>query len=377
MYKSDGTPIRDPQAFVAAIKNKVSTYEGGLVDAHGVEIEDPVAFAETLGQKRPSARSSEWVKKEDVLLRKADGTPVRDPAAFIAAIQRRGGTYEGDLVDAEGEEVKDLDAFLQSRGEDLKAVCSTSSKRGFFKADGTAVRDPAAFIAAITRRGGTYQGGLFNERGMEIRDPAAYLAGMNSPDEDKRGSASSKGRLDGQLYKADGTLIKKPAAFLAGIKKNGGYQGGLFNSKGEEVRDAEAYIANMDGGNWWRQTSAGSGITVYKADGTLVRDPNAFVAGIHKGGGTYRGGLFDANGVEIRDPVAYLQGRSYWSRVSSSSSRGQSDVLYKADGKVVHNPVAYVEGMKRSGGYQGGLFNSKGVEIRDADAYIKSMQRPW
>ena len=43
---------------------------------------------------------------------------------------------------------------------------------------------------------------------------------------------------------------------------------------------------------------------VFKADGTTVRNPKAFVVGLRD----YVGGLFTSLGVEIRDPHAFVEG---------------------------------------------------------------------
>lgn len=45
---------------------------------------------------------------------------------------------------------------------------------GIFKADGSEVRNPAAFVANIR----SYQGGLFTAAGLEIRDPQSFVANM-------------------------------------------------------------------------------------------------------------------------------------------------------------------------------------------------------
>merc|ERR1712176_566869 len=134
-----------------------------------------------------------------------------------------------------------------------------SSTRGsmgddlLYKADGTVVRDPAAYVAAFEKKGGMYEGGLFNAKGVEIRDPIAYIARMG----DSRVSVgrgvppwrSANGADDRAVYKADGTQVRDPVAYVAGIEKKGlEYKGDLLTSKGEVIRDPFAYVARMTSG---------------------------------------------------------------------------------------------------------------------------------
>jgi len=258
-----------------------------------------------------------------------------------------------------------------------------------FKADGTPIRDPAAYVAKM---GGPedYDGDLKDQNGQTIKDPVAYVMKMGLDSEVSRPKARRSAHFSGgrpdALYKEDGTEIRDPAAYVAGMK--GDYKGGLFNGKGEEIRDPQAYVKNIGGAGFGSivrvpplpspRASPRVGFFVlgsrnddgalYKADGTPVRDPVAYITGMERKPGGYQGGLFNGKGVEIRDPQAYLKGMTGGGRrpglpVPSGPGRVpafSNNALFKEDGTMIRDPKAYVARIEKEG-YQGGIFNDKGV----------------
>ena len=53
--------------------------------------------------------------------------------------------------------------------------------------------------------------------------------------------------------------------------------------------------------------------------------------------------------------------------------KGKPPGLYKADGTPVKNPANYIAAMKKTGGYQGGLFDETGEEVADPQEYLSRM----
>jgi hypothetical protein len=269
-------------------------YNGGLFTESGQEIRDPVAFVAKMQPQEPRGRSFFTVSHlaqamtsamaGGPQLYKADGTLVRDPVKYVEAMQKTGG-YKGGLMTALGEEVRDPVAYVQkmegrsvaafappigaaparsnapvtklaapARSSALVTKLAQSralappsnvqqSGKQIFKEDGTAVRDPVRYVEAMQRSGG-YKGGLMNEKGEEIKDPLAYL-GIQS----QGGLVALVANDRKALFKADGTKVKNPVAYVQAFEKTGGYKGGLYNHKREEIRDPVAYIAKMGLGN--------------------------------------------------------------------------------------------------------------------------------
>merc|ERR1712050_486542 len=85
---------------------------------------------------------------------------------------------------------------------------------------------------------------------------------------------------------------------------------------------------------------------LFKADGTPVRNPVNYVAGIQKNG--YKEKLFTADGDEIRDPVAFVEKMERNGTAKTEGPRGvkrqKTGGIYKADGTPIKNPVAFVAG---------------------------------
>eukprot|EP00930_Biecheleria_cincta_P083454 TRINITY_DN73028_c0_g1_i1.p1 TRINITY_DN73028_c0_g1~~TRINITY_DN73028_c0_g1_i1.p1 ORF type:complete len:683 (-),score=93.20 TRINITY_DN73028_c0_g1_i1:19-2067(-) len=424
LFKDDGTEIKNPARYVEAME-RTGGYRGGLFDSKGNEIRDPIAYvARTEHRSDGSAASSRPARKTPGSLYKQDGTEVRDPVRYVEAMERTGG-YKGGLFDSRGNEIRDPRAYVarmdgsavssmsvprsvpQSAPRSIPHSVSARSQSGsLFKEDGTEVRDPVRYVEAMQRSGG-YKGGLFDSRGIEIRDPVAYVARMEGSAASSAGDPARKS--SGGLYKEDGTEIRDPVRYVEAMQKSGGYKGGLFDSKGNEIRDPAAYVARMGVSAPSQKVSAmvpyenprrpaapiggpigsgeRSGPSLFKEDGTPVKNPARYVEAMEKSGG-YKGGLFDAKGTEIRDPIAYLA-RANGS--ASSSSRNPPSLpalragppggarpgsLFKEDGTEIRDPVRYVEAMERSGGYNGGLFDSRGNEIKNPVAYVARFSGP-
>eukprot|EP00930_Biecheleria_cincta_P001262 TRINITY_DN102402_c0_g1_i1.p1 TRINITY_DN102402_c0_g1~~TRINITY_DN102402_c0_g1_i1.p1 ORF type:complete len:405 (+),score=46.82 TRINITY_DN102402_c0_g1_i1:30-1217(+) len=209
-----------------------------------------------------------------------------------------------------------------------------SNNRGVFTSDGTEVQDPRRYIAAMQETGG-YQGGLFDSTGAELRDPLAYIS-------TQPGTNKHLAMADSTLYTADGEKVRDPSKYVRAMQKAGGYKGGLYNSKGEEVwrpdADASSRVSSLRG------TSHA---------GTSVR--------------------------QTVKSVASPQQRSSTSRKNElhPSTQRRNNALFKADGSVVRDPVRYVASMQSTGGYRGGLYNAKGEEIWDPVAYVDGMKGRW
>jgi len=474
MFKSDGTQIRDPVAYVAKLGKHGVEYKGDLVDSEGQLIEDPVTFVKTLGlppggqpipRRSPPGLANASISmdfEDQPVLFKIDGTPIRDPAAYVANLGSN-GLYKDDLFDVDGQLIKDPVMFVASlsltpKAEKQKVIPAPESgldPQGMYKTDGTQIRDPVAYVARLGKDW-EYKGDLVDAEGETIKDPASWVAtkGIQPQPEANRSHAAvstpppPRGTFfgsDPQLYKADGTPIRDPVAYVAGMQSRpGGNQGGIFNSKGQEIRDPAAYIAHMQMRRTTKvalparasvgQASPGLGIAsastplpgfaaavvaaggtaeLFKADGTPVRNPHAYVLAMDKNGGGYRGGLFNKKGEEIRDPAAYVSrmggvGAGAGDKVSvsrglapvlqalsalagaanpnsalhsvmpnqiKSAAAMSGTLLFQADGTPIRDPAGFLQALeKKPGGYQGGLFNHKGQEIRDPAAYIKNMK---
>merc|ERR1712070_181672 len=105
-----------------------------------------------------------------------------------------------------------------------------------------------------------------------------------------------------------------------------------------------------------------------KADGTAIRNPDAFVAGIAQRG--YKEMIYDANGTQIRDPVKYLEKRNNGAESSGDGKKGEG--MFKADGTRIRNPAAFVAGIEKRG-YNEDLFDGAGKKIRDPVAFVKAL----
>merc|ERR1711976_319929 len=110
-----------------------------------------------------------------------------------------------------------------------------------------------------------------------------------------------------------------------------------------------------------------------KADGTPIRKPKEYIAGIEKNG--YSEPLFDALGKEIRDPVAYFNKAGSKDKTAAPQRKqegsNQSSIkLYKEGGILIRNPHKYVEGIKKNG-YTETIFTADGKEIKDPVAFLK------
>ncbi|CAK0885128.1 unnamed protein product [Prorocentrum cordatum] len=267
----------------------------------------------------------------------ADGSEVRNPSAFVAKIDR----YEGGLFTADGEEIRNPSRFaslLLRNGSDASSLRSRSprlperrtSKGGakgdavLYNGSGEPIWNPEAYIGRITN----YDGGLFTADGQEVRNPKAFLAGLS------RASPKGGGKGDGEaiLYKADGTPILNARNFVANIES---YRGGLYTASGQEVRNPHAFVEGADGrrgptaarpareealaykraggegqASGARRGAKGGGkgpkggAPLYKADGTPIWNPEAYVAKIYD----YDGGLFTSDGQEVRNPQAFVAG---------------------------------------------------------------------
>lgn len=302
MFKADGTEIRNPAAYAAGIAQR--GYHEQLFNADGYPIEDPIAFVSGMdmtSKKRAYSESTPSTvkrQKTEDLFFKEDGTPIRDPVAYVAGIERRG--YKEKLFDKDRNEIK----------------------------------NPVAYVAAMQRRGQLEQGGLTHVQvgAMQHRAPSHQAGGMYAvvvPSQihtlPARVPFTKKGAQGGVMFKADGTPVRNPEAFVAGIEKHG-YTETIYGPDGSPIKNPVAYVAAMlargDGSVTSQKdrlplvpkckfeakhrpsTQAASG-GIFKADGTPIRNPAAFVAGIMKNG--YTDILYDAEHMPISDPVAYLK----------------------------------------------------------------------
>merc|ERR1712137_554762 len=128
---------------------------------------------------------------------------------------------------------------------------------------------PEAYVASIQKNG--YTNPLFTERGEEIRDPVKYVLGTSSTSQTNKkskglsgGFASrvaknkgtrTKGATPKKMFKADGTPIKNPKAYVDKIKTNG-YTEPLFTEGGDEIRDPVSFLAK----NGTKSAGRGAGV---------------------------------------------------------------------------------------------------------------------
>lgn len=167
------------------------------------------------------------------------------------------------------------------------------------------------------------------------------------------------------LYKADGTPIWNPKRFVENIST---YDGGLFNAQGNEIHDPQAFVAKRLQADT-RKLGAppgDAGIVMYTTDGKRVKNPSAFVAKIEH----YDGGLYDGNGVEIMNPSAYVAAAVRKAAIVDSA--GPDIEMYTSSGQRIRNPVNYVE---KIGQYDGGLFTAEGEEIKYPKAFVATQLR--
>merc|ERR1712217_381468 len=91
-----------------------------------------------------------------------------------------------------GAEVRDPQAFVanmdSTSGPNTMRAGAASSRGGMFKSDGTEIKNPAAFVAKITK----YEGGLFTSACVEIRIPEAFVAGMEGSSSEPNKRPTSK-----------------------------------------------------------------------------------------------------------------------------------------------------------------------------------------
>jgi hypothetical protein len=446
MFKADGTPIKNPKRYVASIEK--NGYTDPLFDDDGNEIDDPVEFLATMsggakantGEKRkkqsPKANGGD---SSSALMFKEDGTQIKNPEKYVASIQKNGYNYP--LFTAEGDEIRDPVKFMATRSRDEGpsrkrarvddagggVVVALPPSESLYKADGSMIKNPAGYVAAIERNG--YTNPLFTAEGKEINNPTAYLAAAIKRVEPSGGSRTGKVTADVAppgLYKADGTPIHSPVAYVASIERNG-YHDPLYTAEGIEIRNPVAYVAKLES----RQgdalvsssrpkppssrppsSSVSSQVALFKEDGTPIKNPAAYVASVERNGYAYP--LFTADGEEIRNPVKYLESkmqsstavvprvpkaagsalkrlavpkkrvapardsrmRSAPKRTPALAREGSAaerpEGLYKADGSRIKNPSAYVANFEIHGQSQT-LFNARGQVVKNPAAYVARM----
>jgi len=363
MFKEDGSPINNPEGYVASIQK--NGYNHPLFTLQGDEIRDPVKF---LASKMGGS----------------DRMHEDEPPRKRSRVDGKGGGGKG-------------------RGGGLAAL---PAEEGLFKADGTMIKNPVGYVAAIERNG--YTNPLFTSQGKEIRDPVKYLAAAEKRTSPSSGSGALADRSSGApgLFKADGTEIHNPAAYVASIEKNG-YTSLLYTADGNEIRNPVAYLRkNMDGHTQVEaptQSSNREKVAMFKSDGSQIKKPEAYVASIERNG--YTQPLFTADGQEIRNPAKYLEiglGMSSSAvatrpapsrtprtgkatrrsvqpisrkRVAPNRERNQqerSEGLYKEDGSQIKNPSRYVANFEVNG-QSHPLFNARGQVVQNPAAYVAKM----
>jgi len=346
----------------------------------------------------------------------AKGTEIRDPAAFLAS-QKGGSRTRDEAPPAKrartaGPGAGKGSGKSRSGGAGVPAL---PDFEGLFKADGSQIKNPVGYVAAIERNG--YTNPVFSANGQEIRNPSAYIARAGLTE----GSSKGQGKwvkIEDQasmqpsqgLYKADGTRIQKPSAYVASIEKNG-YNEPLYTADGQEIRNPVAYVTKMQNQgpvpNAPKKQAGVADIQMFKANGQQIKKPEAYVAAIEKNG--YTDPLFTADGQEIRNPAKYLEnglrgaGAAPKQKVQKQGVPGKQrfvprktvkapggarpngaeerqDGLYKEDGSRIKNPAAYVANFEQRGQSQT-LLNARGQVVKNPAAYVAKMmenegQRP-
>lgn len=438
MFKEDGSEIRNPRRVVDAIK--ANGYTEPLFTKDGDKIKDPMAFMKKLDlsgdtqKAKPKQgtrrKQTDSPQSGEAIMFKADGRPINNPERYVASLQKNG--YTDPLFTAKGTEIRDPAGFLASqKGSSRTRDEAPPAKRartagpgagngsgksrgggagavvefeGLYKADGSLIKNPVGYVAAIERNG--YTQPVFTAGGEEVRNPSAYLvrAGLTSGSPKGQGTAPSQpARASSQsMYKADGTRIQKPGAYVASIEKNG-YNEPLYTADGEEIRNPAAYLSKMQNqgpvSNAPQQQAAAADVQMFKANGEQIKKPEAYVASIEKNG--YTDPLFTADGEEIRNPGKYLEiglrggggGAPIQKAQQKGAPRKQSFVpkktvkaprgapkgaeerpegLYKEDGSRIKNPAAYVANFEQRGQSQT-LLNARGQVVKNPAAYVAKM----
>jgi len=282
MFQADGTEIKHIAAYVAKIRN----YEGSLYEWE--EIKDPQSFAlKILGDGEKVKADAGWYGRKDGADSDWNGGKGDSDNGW-----RKGKGGKGKADNGWYGRKGQADSDWNSGNADSESnVYTEGQKFAMYRADGTPVNDPVAFASKISN----YSGGLFNSRGDEIWNPQAFAAGVKRNHETKHPA----------MYRVDGTPVRNLQAFLQNLR---GYSGGLYNSENEEIWDPHAFVAGVErrrgdtekGGKGW----GNGGYSMYQADGTPVKNPTAYVENIEN----YTGGLYNNRGQEIRDPKAFAAG---------------------------------------------------------------------
>lgn len=379
MFKADGTPINNPERYVASLQK--NGYSDPLFTARGTEIRDPASFlaaqnggsrardeappakrARTAGPGagKGSGKSRSGGAGAPALpdfegLYKADGSLIKNPVGYVAAIERNG--YTQPVFTAQGQEIRNPSGYIARAGltagsakgqgkwvkieDKAPAQPDYASGQSMYKADGTRIAKPSAYVASIEKNG--YNEPLYTADGQEIRNPAAYVSKMQNQGPVPNAPKKQAGAADVQMFKANGQQIKKPEAYVASIEKNG-YTDPLFTADGEEIRNPVQYLENGRRGAGAAPAKQVQKQGAPRKQRMVPRKTVKAPRGARPNGAEERQeGLYKEDGSRIKNPAAY---------VANFEQRGQSQTLLNARGQVVKNPAAYVARMMENEGQQ-------------------------
>lgn len=253
-----------------------------------------------------------------------------------------------------------------------------------YMADGTPIKNPAAYVAKIAQNGYTKK--LFTAAGQEIRNPVAFLqknmggvGGNNDKNRKMQGkttgvkqnnlkqkAGAGNGVQSKKMYKPDGSVIQNVQAVLAAIERNG-YTQPLYTAKGTLIQNPVAFVGNNSNGASAAivgSNGRSSSKQMFKEDGTPIYDTAKVLAAIERKG--YTQALYTAAGTLINNPVAFVGSGGENGGKPDSSSKS----MYKADGSLIVNPAQVLKAIAAKG-YTQILYTAAGTPIHNPLAFAK------
>lgn len=248
-----------------------------------------------------------------------------------------------------------------------------------FKADGTPIQRPRAFVAKINK----YAGGLFTADGTAIRNPNSFLTVLKH--RKRRGAAAALRNTNASAGQAVlDTVATTPTQHPATCPTTANGQSCEnegFHSATCRQDTSNPPTAILATGRIQPAPRRGKGgVTtgapalrvganvVYKADGTPIRNLSAFVANIDN----YEGGLFTAEGHAISNPHTFL------SLLEQRGLDENTDLAYNIEG--VYNADETMmwksnECIRNPDTYEAGILTADGAKIGNPKTLITGLKR--
>merc|ERR1712007_231122 len=112
----------------------------------GAEIRDPEKYVAARQGQRPGgwyAHQAPVAHASEPVLFKEDGTPIRNPSAYVAKIEKRG--YDEPLFNVKGEEIKNPAAYVQKmERRAMKPVSQKSGELSYYRPLGRSAKSKGA-----------------------------------------------------------------------------------------------------------------------------------------------------------------------------------------------------------------------------------------